>query len=170
MGNLIYSIEFLSARRQTLTIEVDMSLCDIYTLAVVVSYNVLFIMSGFETTIPPNSLPWSSLLCGFWFCSPETGKALTSYKDMLINSPPCQLFQPPPHHSMHLPFPASLCFLLACLATLLTSAPRFLATSNPTLLSYFKIVSLVWTGFFFIFNNFLIILNLVFNLFSELFI
>ena len=36
--------------------------------------------------------------------------------------------------------------------------------------SYFKIVLSVWTGFFFIFNNFLIILNLVFNLFSELFI
>ena len=36
--------------------------------------------------------------------------------------------------------------------------------------SYFKIVLSVWTGFFFIFNNFLIILNLVSNLFSELFI
>ena len=37
-------------------------------------------------------------------------------------------------------------------------------------LSYFKIVLSVWTGFFFIFNNFLIILNLVFNLFSKSFI
>jgi hypothetical protein len=37
-------------------------------------------------------------------------------------------------------------------------------------MSYFKIVLSVWTGFFFIFNNFLVILNLVFNLFSELFI
>ena len=37
-------------------------------------------------------------------------------------------------------------------------------------MSYFKIVLSVWTGFFFIFNNFLIILNLVFKLFSELFI
>ena len=36
--------------------------------------------------------------------------------------------------------------------------------------SYFKIVLSVWTGFFFIFNNFLIILNLIFNSFSELFI
>ena len=78
MGNLIHSIAFLSTRRQTLTIEVDKSLCDIYTLAVVVSYNVLFIMSGFETTIPPNSLPWSPLLRGFWFRSPETGKYLIS--------------------------------------------------------------------------------------------
>jgi hypothetical protein len=38
------------------------------------------------------------------------------------------------------------------------------------MLSYFKIVLSVWTGFFFIFNNFLIILNLVFSLFSKLFI
>ena len=30
MGNLIHSIEFLSTRRQTLTIEVDKNLCDIY--------------------------------------------------------------------------------------------------------------------------------------------
>ena len=124
----------LSARRQTLTIEVDKSLCDIIvniTLAVVVSYNVLFIMSGFETTIPPNSLPWSPLLRGFWFRSPETGKALISYKGALVNSPPRQLLQPPQHHS-HSPFPASLRFLLARLATPLTSAPRSLATSNPT--------------------------------------
>ena len=38
------------------------------------------------------------------------------------------------------------------------------------MMSYFKIVSSVWTGFFFVFDNFLIILNLVSNLFSELFI
>ena len=30
MGNLIHSIAFLSTRRQTLTIEVDKNLCDIY--------------------------------------------------------------------------------------------------------------------------------------------
>ena len=84
--------------------------------AVVVSYNVLYIMSGFETIIPPNSLPWSPLLRGFWFRSPETGKALISYKDALVNSPPRQLLQPPPHHSMQSLFPASFCFLLARLA------------------------------------------------------
>ena len=37
-------------------------------------------------------------------------------------------------------------------------------------MSYFKIVLSVWAGFFFIFNNFLIILNSVFNSFSDLFI
>ena len=41
---------------------------------------------------------------------------------------------------------------------------------SSVLMSYFKIVLSVWTGFFFIFNNFLIILNLFFKLFSELFI
>ena len=37
-------------------------------------------------------------------------------------------------------------------------------------ISYFKVVLSVWTEFFFIFNHFLINLNSVFNLFSELFI
>ena len=42
--------------------------------------------------------------------------------------------------------------------------------SQVQMVSYFKIVLSVWTGFFFIFNNFLIILNLNLNFFSELFI
>ena len=73
MGNLIHSIEFLKTNPNHRS---GQDLCDIYTLAVVVSYNVLFIMSGFETTMRPNSLPWSPLLRGFWFRGPETGKAL----------------------------------------------------------------------------------------------
>ena len=46
----------------------------------------------------------------------------------------------------------------------------FICNVDYKVLSYFKIVLSVWTEFFFIFNNFLIILNLVSNLFSELFI
>ena len=73
-------------------------------------------------------------------------------------------------YSYYVYFQGLSSFLYLYLPTLpLGNRGRFHFISS-VLMSYFKFVLSVWTGFFFIFNNFLIILILVFKLFSELFI